>query len=108
MTDCLLDIDLFNFDENGGFFNSTDLCHEKPATTNEMAKVHRPFPNLISPTESECVHSKISDSTILCTYCYGPLAVYMLSYERAIKLCTNPLVYFGKLICLKMIRKIDY
>lgn len=89
----LLDIDLLNFDDNTYLFcgdNSKEL--QNVASCGGMVETGKPFDNLIPPShlvDTDNGHSSISDSTLLCKYCYGPVAIYMLNFNRALKLCTN-------------------
>lgn len=90
---CGIDIDLLNFDENLFCADFPNTPRNDTIVSNQQANIYQ-HSQLISPTNIDCFHSNIGDSTLLCKYCFNPLAIYLINFDRAIKLCSNQNVSF--------------
>lgn len=123
MLACFLDIDLLNFDENGFFFvdNSSSKTQANTANNNHIQNIQNQNEQnysyssdrltITTPTDDSVATatssfgSNIGDSSaLLCKFCYNPLAIYLINFDQALKICPNQNVIFqtslGKLYFL--------
>lgn len=119
MLACYLDIDLLNLDENGFFFVDTCSAKAQANTANNQNIQHQNEQNyayssdpltITTPTDdtvataTSSFGSKTGDSSaLLCKFCYNPLAIYLINFDRALKLCPNQNVIFPNSLKLNYI-----
>lgn len=94
-----LDIDLFSIDENylvqvGESSKNQREENDQTNKSNQAASLYAQYTQSDSIVDVGFRSNIGNSSSILCKFCYNPLAVYLINYDRAIKLCTNQNVSF--------------